>query len=138
MRSPGLVAINVLNAADFVWCCWPDLGQHCHARGVSRGNKRSSVTSSVGEKQASKQGLRRLMSRRRVASGGTSVAIVGAGLAGLALVARSLLAGRANSASTVRVFEKHHCAGGRLSTRKEADGRFVFDHGAQFFTAPSQ
>jgi predicted NAD/FAD-dependent oxidoreductase len=84
-----------------------------------------------GKTQASTQNLRQLMRRRKTA-GGTSVAIVGAGLAGLTL-AHALA--RNPAASTVRVFEKHHCAGGRLSTRSENGGRHVFDHGAQFFAA---
>ncbi len=57
------------------------------------------------------------------------IAIVGAGLAGLAL-ARAL-ADRAE----VRVFDKSRGFGGRLATRRAAP--FQFDHGAQFFTARS-
>lgn len=56
-----------------------------------------------------------------------SVAVVGAGLAGL------VVAQRLNKAANVTVFEKSRGAGGRIATRY-AD-QFEFDHGAQFFTA---
>lgn len=61
-----------------------------------------------------------------------SVAIVGAGLAGLA-VARTLAA----HGVAVRIFDKGRAPGGRLATRRvEQDGRsFAFDHGAQYLTA---
>jgi len=63
-------------------------------------------------------------------SGGT-VAVVGAGIAGLACAA-SLQA----SGMRVTVFDKARGAGGRMSTRRlEADRAQTWDHGAQFFTA---
>ncbi|MEM9573298.1 MAG: FAD-dependent oxidoreductase [Pseudomonadota bacterium] len=55
------------------------------------------------------------------------IAIIGAGLAGLTL------ASRLAPAHDVTVFEKARGPGGRMSTRR-ADP-FVFDHGAQYFTA---
>jgi renalase len=55
------------------------------------------------------------------------VAIIGAGMAGLAL------ASQLQSWADVTVFEKSRGVGGRLATRREAG--FAFDHGAQFFTA---
>lgn len=60
-------------------------------------------------------------------TGKTSVAIIGAGLSGLRL------AQRLASLMQVTVFEKSRGLGGRMSTRRE--GRFAFDHGAQYFTA---
>ncbi|MGG5808116.1 NAD(P)/FAD-dependent oxidoreductase [Falsiroseomonas sp. CW058] len=62
----------------------------------------------------------------------TSVAIVGAGLAGLAC-ARTLAA----HGVAARLFDKGRAPGGRLATRRiELDGRsFGFDHGAQYLTA---
>lgn len=61
-----------------------------------------------------------------------NVAIVGAGLAGLAC-ARTLAA----HGVAVRLFDKGRAPGGRLATRRvEQDGRsFSFDHGAQYLTA---
>ncbi|MEM7504948.1 MAG: FAD-dependent oxidoreductase [Pseudomonadota bacterium] len=56
-----------------------------------------------------------------------TVAIVGAGLAGL-VVARGL-----QDIAGVTVFEKSRGPGGRMATRYAGD--FEFDHGAQFFTA---
>lgn len=56
-----------------------------------------------------------------------SVAVVGAGLSGLAC-ARTL----ADHGHRVRVFEKARGAGGRMSTRRTDAWRF--DHGAQYFT----
>ncbi len=57
----------------------------------------------------------------------TRIAIVGAGLAGLA-AARAL-----TSNYSVSVFEKSRGSGGRMATRYAGDWKF--DHGAQFFTA---
>lgn len=56
-----------------------------------------------------------------------NIAIIGAGLSGL-LLAHSL-----GSHAKVTVYEKARGVGGRCSTR--ISGPFVFDHGAQFFTA---
>ena len=60
-----------------------------------------------------------------------SVAVVGAGLAGL-VCARQLAA----AGATVTLFEKSRGLGGRLATRR-ADGGFGFDHGAQYVIARS-
>ncbi len=59
-----------------------------------------------------------------------SIAIIGAGVAGLA-------AGRVlvRSGHTVRVFEKSRGLGGRVATRRVAG--FAIDHGAQVFKAPA-
>ena len=62
-----------------------------------------------------------------------SVAIIGAGLAGLACAERLGQAGL-----SVRLFDKGRWPGGRLATRRveTSDGRSLrFDHGAQFVTA---
>ncbi len=59
-----------------------------------------------------------------------NLAVIGAGLAGL-VVARQL-----EGDFKVIVFEKSRNVGGRLSTRYAED--FVFDHGAQYFTARSR
>ncbi|MEX2469679.1 MAG: FAD-dependent oxidoreductase [Pseudohongiellaceae bacterium] len=56
-----------------------------------------------------------------------SIAIIGAGAAGL-----SLASSLANAAE-VRVFEKSRGLGGRLANRRLGDA--IVDHGAQFFTA---
>ncbi|WP_106751581.1 NAD(P)/FAD-dependent oxidoreductase [Pannonibacter carbonis] len=56
------------------------------------------------------------------------IAIIGAGMAGLAAALRLDAAGYA-----CRIFEKSRGVGGRLATRRAGD--FRFDHGAQFFTA---
>ena len=58
------------------------------------------------------------------------IAIIGAGIAGLAL------AGELKDRAEVVVFEKSHGFGGRMATR-QADP-YQFDHGAQFFTAKSE
>lgn len=62
----------------------------------------------------------------------SSIAVIGAGMAGLACAQRLAKAGR-----TVRVFDKGRGPGGRMATRRvEYDGDVAqFDHGAQFFTA---
>lgn len=58
----------------------------------------------------------------------SSIAVVGAGIAGLAFARRMQAAGR-----DVVVFDKGRAAGGRAATRRRDPWRF--DHGAQFFTA---
>ena len=60
------------------------------------------------------------------------VAIVGAGMAGLACAEALLAAGQA-----VVLFDKGRAPGGRMSTRRVATvaGEASFDHGAQYFTA---
>jgi len=58
----------------------------------------------------------------------TKVAIIGAGMAGLAAAER-LAAGGVGSL----IFEKSRGFGGRMATRRTGD--LQFDHGAQFFTA---
>jgi predicted NAD/FAD-dependent oxidoreductase len=55
------------------------------------------------------------------------VAVVGAGLAGLAAARGFVRAG-----ASVAVFEKARAPGGRISTRRAED--LAFDHGAQYFT----
>lgn len=55
------------------------------------------------------------------------VAVIGAGLAGLACARRLRESGHA-----VTIFEKSRGPGGRASTRRE--GALAFDHGAQYFT----
>lgn len=57
------------------------------------------------------------------------IAIIGAGIAGLTL-ARQLA-----DQHQITIFERADKAGGRMASRKAGD--FVFDHGAQFFTAKS-
>ncbi len=57
-----------------------------------------------------------------------SVAVIGAGLSGLAC-ARGLV----DQGCSVHVFEKGRGVGGRMSTRRIGDRQF--DHGAQYFTA---
>lgn len=59
----------------------------------------------------------------------TSVAIIGAGIAGLAL------ASEIHRFAEVTVFEKSRGYGGRMATRQAEP--YQFDHGAQFFTAKS-
>jgi predicted NAD/FAD-dependent oxidoreductase len=63
----------------------------------------------------------------RVANRPLEVAVVGAGLSGLAC-ARSV----SDHGHRVRVFEKARGPGGRMSTRRAGD--WQFDHGAQYFT----
>ena len=59
-----------------------------------------------------------------------SIAIIGAGLAGITLAAEL------QDCAQTRVFEKSRGFGGRMATRRT--GSFQFDHGAQFFTARSK
>jgi len=56
-----------------------------------------------------------------------TIAVVGAGLAGLACARRLVAAGH-----RVTVFDKARGAGGRIATRR--DQRAAWDHGAQYFT----
>lgn len=59
------------------------------------------------------------------------LAIIGAGMAGLAAGTRLVAAGH-----TVHLFDKGRGAGGRMASRRiaTAAGEAVFDHGAQYFT----
>ena len=61
-----------------------------------------------------------------------NIAIVGAGIAGLACATRLAAGGHA-----VTLFDKARGPGGRMSTRRveTAQGAACFDHGAQYFTA---
>ena len=61
-----------------------------------------------------------------------TIAIVGAGIAGLSCAARLAEAG-----APVSLFDKGRAPGGRLSTRRAETrlGAVSFDHGAQYFTA---
>lgn len=59
----------------------------------------------------------------------TSIAIIGAGIAGITL-ARAL-----TPSADVTVFEKSRGLGGRMANRRREG--FAFDHGAQYFTARS-
>ncbi|QEE45043.1 amine oxidoreductase [Rhizobium sp. WL3] len=59
----------------------------------------------------------------------TSIAIIGAGIAGITL-ARALA-----PSADVTIFEKSRGLGGRMANRRRED--FAFDHGAQYFTARS-
>ncbi len=61
----------------------------------------------------------------------TSIAIIGAGISGLAAAHTLQDAGH-----TVTLFEKSHGVGGRAATRKR-DG-FIYDHGAQYFKGGSE
>ena len=65
-------------------------------------------------------------------SGRMSIAIIGAGLAGLTCATRLREAGR-----EVRLFDKGRAPGGRIGTKRlEFDGRTLrLDHGAQYFNA---
>ena len=58
------------------------------------------------------------------------VAIIGAGISGLAL------ANKLKNHFEVVVFEKSRGYGGRVATRRS--GEFIFDHGAQFFKAKTE
>ncbi|WP_404381934.1 NAD(P)/FAD-dependent oxidoreductase [Caenispirillum salinarum] len=58
------------------------------------------------------------------------VAVVGAGIAGLACAHRLAGAG-----VPVQVLDKGRGPGGRLATRRAEDGALTFDHGAQYATA---
>lgn len=62
------------------------------------------------------------------AIGTQKIAIIGAGMAGLACAS----ALKAGGAAPV-IFEKSRGIGGRIATRRHPDG-YEFDHGAQFFT----
>lgn len=59
------------------------------------------------------------------------IAIIGAGMAGLAAAMRLVAAGH-----NVRLFDKGRGAGGRMASRRieTSAGQAVFDHGAQYFT----
>ena len=59
----------------------------------------------------------------------TSIAIIGAGIAGITL-ARALV-----PYADITIFEKSRGLGGRMANRRRED--FSFDHGAQYFTARS-
>lgn len=65
-----------------------------------------------------------------------SIAIVGAGIAGLAC-ARALRAADRSEDGRARLFDKGRSPGGRVATRRveTTSGTAQFDHGAQFFTA---
>ena len=63
--------------------------------------------------------------------GDVRVAVIGGGIAGLTC-AREL----ARADAKVTLFERSRGLGGRLGTRRQ--GRFAFDHGAQFITARSR
>jgi photolyase PhrII len=64
------------------------------------------------------------------APGRLRIAVIGAGLAGLA-AARTL----ADQRHYVRLFEKSRGYGGRAATRRISDRGIAIDHGAQYFTA---
>jgi renalase len=63
----------------------------------------------------------------RSARSSSRIAVIGAGMAGIACARTLMQAGHA-----VQVFEKSRGAGGRMSTRRTEFGSF--DHGAQYFT----
>lgn len=60
------------------------------------------------------------------------VAVIGAGIAGLACARRLVASGR-----SVKIYDKGRGVGGRAATRriKMGDSDLCFDHGAQYFTA---
>lgn len=60
----------------------------------------------------------------------TRIAIIGAGLAGLACA--DMLRQRGSNLSDLAIFEKSRGIGGRMATRYIGD--YEFDHGAQYFT----
>jgi predicted NAD/FAD-dependent oxidoreductase len=62
----------------------------------------------------------------------SDVAIIGAGISGLACARKLVAAGH-----SVTLFDKGRGPGGRMSSKREATplGEVAFDHGAQFFTA---
>ena len=60
-----------------------------------------------------------------------SIAVIGAGIAGLACASEL-----SRADAKVTVFERSRGLGGRLATRRQ--GNFAFDHGAQFVTARSR
>lgn len=64
-----------------------------------------------------------------------TIAIVGAGMAGLSAAETLSAQGR-----TVRLFDKGRGAGGRMATRRASvnGSNLTFDHGAQYFTARSE
>jgi len=72
------------------------------------------------------------MSARSIAGcRAASVAVVGAGVAGLAC-ARALI----DQGRRVRVFERQHCPGGRLGTRRIDSS--CFDHGVQYISTRNE
>ena len=66
-----------------------------------------------------------------IAAAGRRVAVVGAGISGLAAAGKLVAAG-----TEVTVFERGRGPGGRAGRRRVAG--FEFDHGAQYFTARSE
>jgi len=66
---------------------------------------------------------------RTIINDSPSVAIIGAGMAGL-IAARALV----DHGLAVKLFDKSRGVGGRMATRRTEDG-LQFDHGAQYFTA---
>jgi renalase len=67
------------------------------------------------------------MPESRTATGPAHIAIIGAGMAGIACARTLLQAGH-----RVSVFEKSDAVGGRMATQTSSFGSF--DHGAQYFT----
>ena len=68
------------------------------------------------------------MGARRLHEPNVRVSLIGAGISGL-VCARTLL----DQGVLVTIFEKSRGVGGRMATRRTAEG-FRFDHGAQYFT----